>query len=136
MNQPVGAAKSLRLWPRRGVLSLLLFGLVVVTSVTAWAATFTGTFSTPRGTGSLSYTAVRAFRGGSEGNFVVGGRRYPGSAYAAVGGGTGLVWYYGTSGIMAGNALVKLQPDGTYSGPIWFFDRAGNTIDAGTLVLH
>ena len=37
--------------------------------------------------------------------------------------------YYSTSGNMAGNALVTLQPDGTYSGPVWFFDRKGNTTD-------
>jgi hypothetical protein len=56
--------------------------------------------------------------------------------YAAVGGGTGFVWYFGTSGIMAGNALVTTQADGTQSGPIWFFDRAGNQVDAGTFTLN
>jgi len=78
---------------------------------------------------------VRAFHGGSEGTYVVGGKRSPGSMYAATGGGTGMVWYYGTSGIMAGNALVTLQPGGSYSGPIWFFDRKGNTTDTGTVTV-
>jgi hypothetical protein len=55
--------------------------------------------------------------------------------YGAVGGGTGMVWYYGYSGNTAGNALFTLQPDGTNSGPIWFYDRKGNTIDTGTATL-
>ena len=132
-----GTRLHLGLWSRRGVFGLLLAGLVALVSTSAQAApTLTGTYVTPLQSGSLSYTAVRAFRGGSEGNFVVGGKRYPGSAYAARGGGTGLVWYFGTSGIMAGNALLTAQPDGTYAGPIWFFDRAGNTTDTGTLTLR
>lgn len=122
---------------RRGRTAVILTPLLALIAITAWAAPLiTGTFVTPTQSGSLSYTPVRAFRGGSEGNFVVGGRRYPGSMYAAVGGGTGLVWYYGVSGLMAGNALVTVQPDGSKSGPIWFFDRRGNTIDAGTLTLR
>ena len=44
-----------------------------------------------------------------------------------------VLWYYGTSGNMAGNALVTLQPDGTYSGPVWFFDRKGNTTNSGVV---
>ena len=67
---------------------------------------------------------------------MVDGKSYPGSMYAAVGGGTGFVWYFGNSGIMAGNALVTAQADGTSSGPIWFFDRAGNQVDSGTLTLN
>ena len=94
-----------------------------------------GTFVTPTTQGTIQYTMLRAIHGGSEGKYKVAGKGYPGSMYAAVGGGTGMVWYFGTSGIMAGNALVTLQPDGTYSGPIWFFDRKGATRDTGTVTI-
>lgn len=82
---------------------------------TAHAAppTLTGTYVTPLTQNTISYTAVRAFKRGSEGNYVVGGVRYPGSLYAATGGQPGRVWYFGTSGIMAGNALVTLQTNNT-----------------------
>jgi hypothetical protein len=137
LNRTRPAKGKLRRWSRRGVISLLLFGFIASIATTALAApTLTGTYVTSAGQGSLRYTAVRAFRGGSEGTFVVGGRSYPGSAYAATGGGLGLVWYYGYSGITAGNALVTVQTNGIYSGPIWFFNRAGGTTATGTLTLR
>jgi hypothetical protein len=83
--------------------------------------------------GVIASAGLRAFRGGMEGRFAIDGKSWPGSAYAAVGGGLGKVWYYGTSGIMAGNALVVLQSDGPDTGPIWFFNRAGTTTDSGTV---
>ncbi|MFN8110066.1 MAG: hypothetical protein U0Y82_09520 [Thermoleophilia bacterium] len=113
----------------------MVAGLSLYAGAAVAAPTLHGTYTTPTAHGTLSYTAVRAFRGGSEGNWVVGGKRYPGSLYNAVGGGTGMAWYFGTSGMTAGNALVKLQPDGTYSGPVWFFNRAGATTDTGTVTI-
>jgi hypothetical protein len=123
-----------RLATRSTAVGALTVALVALLTTTALAAPILhGTYTTPlRAQGTISYTPVRAFHGGSEGTFKVDGKGYPGSVYAATGGGTGMVWYYGTSGIMKGNALVTLQSNGTYSGPIWFFDRKGNTIDSGT----
>jgi hypothetical protein len=110
---------------------------LALTLSTAFAApTLSATYVTPTRQGNIAYTAQRGIRGGSEGKFVVDGKSHPGSVYAAVGGGMGMVWYYGTSGNMAGNALFNAQPDGTQSGPIWFFDRSGNIIDSGTATLR
>lgn len=118
---------------RRTVLAILIGILLVLIAMPVLAAlTVAGTYTTPLRQGTIQFTALRGFRGGMEGSFKVDGKISPGSLYAARGGGTGLVWYYGVSGIMAGNALVTLQPDGTYSGPIWFFDRKGNTTSSGT----
>ena len=131
---------ALRLWRRLGLAFIVTAVTAALAGVLATAAlaapTMSGSFATPTTQGNIAYTAQRAFHGGSEGRFVVAGKSYPGSMYAAVGGGTGLAWYYGTSGLMAGNALVKLQPDGTYSGPIWFFARSGTTTDSGTATVH
>ncbi len=115
------------------VAAVVVAALSISVAAATAAPTLHGTYVTPTTQGTIAYTALRAIRGGSEGTYVVAGKRHPGSLYAAVGGGTGLVWYYGTSGIMAGNALVTLQPDGTYAGSIWFFNRAGATIDSGTV---
>jgi len=115
--------------------TLVLTMLALATSVATAAVTMHGTFTTPITQGAISFSPARAFHGGVEGTFTVAGKKYPGSEYAAVGGGTGLVWYYGTSGNTAGNALVTLQPDGTFSGPIWFFARSGATTDSGTVTV-
>jgi hypothetical protein len=115
---------------------LLASGILGLLAGTALAApTMHGTFTTPLKQGTVTYTAQRAFAGGSEGVYKVAGVSRPGSMYRATGGGVGLAWYYGYSGLTAANALVSLQPDGTYSGPVWFFDRAGNTIDSGTITV-
>jgi hypothetical protein len=44
----------------------------------------------------------------------------------------GMVWYCGVTGIAAVNAFVTLQPDGSYTGTVSFFDRQGNTVNTGT----
>jgi hypothetical protein len=120
-------------WSRRGLLGLLLAASLTFAGWSAQAAPMmSGTYVTPARQGRISFVGLRAFRGGIEGKFNIDGKSSPGSLYSATGGGTGLVWYYGVSGIMAGNALVTLQPDGTYGGPIWFFDRRGNTTSSGT----
>ena len=127
------ASVATRHWTRRGVLGLLLAASLTLMAWSAQAAPMmSGTYVTPARQGTISFVGLRAFRGGIEGKFNIDGKSSPGSLYSATGGGTGLVWYYGVSGIMAGNALVTLQPDSTYSGPIWFFDRRGNTTSAGT----
>ena len=126
----------IRIAPRLPAVAAIAAAMVVMASSVAIASvTMHGTYTTPTQQGTITFSPTRAFRGGMEGNFVVGGKRYPGSEYAAVGGGTGLVWYYGTSGNTAGNALVTLEADGSYSGPVWFFNRAGATTDSGTMTV-
>lgn len=107
----------------------------MLATTAAAAVVMHGTFVTPNRQGNVSYVPARGIRGGSEGTYTIGGKRYPGSLYAAVGGGTGMVWYYGVSGVMAGTALVTAQPDGTYKGPITFLARSGATTDAGTVTV-
>jgi hypothetical protein len=127
----------IRRWSRRGFLGACLAAAVLAlfTFPAQAAPTLSGTYVTPTKSGTITFTPLRAFRGGVEGRFVISGKAWPGSIYSATGGGTGMVWYYGTTGIMAGNALVTTQPNGSGTGPIWFFDRKGNTIDAGTVTL-
>lgn len=115
------------------LLASAIFGLLAGTALAA--PTMHGTFATPLKQGTITYTAQRAISYGSEGKFVVAGVSHPGSMYRAVGGGIGLAWYYGYTGLTAGNALVTLQPDGTYSGSVWFFSRAGAVIDSGTITV-
>ncbi len=123
-----------RHWTRRGILGCLLLAVLAMGVMPAQAAsTLSGTYATPTRQGVIAFVGLRAFRGGMEGRFAIDGKAWPGSTYAAVGGGLGMVWYYGTSGNTAGNALATLQSDGSYSGPIWFFNRAGNTTDFGTV---
>lgn len=136
-SQPSQNSPVFRRWRRRGFLGLCLTAVLTFFALPAQAApTLTCTYVAAKSQGTIIYTAQRAFRGGSEGKFVVSGKSFPGSTYAATGGGLGLVWYYGTSGIMAGNALITLQPDGSYSGPIWFFSRTGVQTDSGMVVLR
>lgn len=47
-----------------------------------------------------------------------------------------MVWYYGTSGNMAGNAVLSPQADGSYVGTFLFLDRKGATIDSGTATVR
>ena len=117
---------------------LLLAGLVALVSTSAQAApTITGTYVTSLRQGSLSYTQVAVVGGRSSGNFLIDGRKYPGVVDPAGANTVKLAWFYGTmGGVVAGSALVTPQADGTYSGLIYFFDRAGNTTDTGTVTLH
>ncbi len=75
----------------------------------------------------------RVIQFGYQGSYKIDGKSYPGSLYFPRGGGLGMVWYYGTSGNMAGNALCTLQPDGSYSGELILYDRKGNIIQTGTV---
>ncbi len=121
---------------RRVLLVCALLSVIVLspTDVHATVPNVSGTYQTPSQQGTITFKPIkRIVQFGYEGTFKVGGKSYPGSIYFPRSGGVGMVWYYGVSGIMAGNALGTLQSDGvTYSGPIFFFDRKGNTIDSGT----
>jgi len=121
---------------RAGMLGILIATVLAFLVPAAQAAPMLhGTYATPTRNGTITFVGLRAFRGGVEGRFVIDGKVSPGSTYGATTGGTGMVWYYGTSGIMAGNGVVTLQANGTYAGPIWFFDRKGNPTDTGTAVI-
>lgn len=100
-------------------------------ATSAGTVTLRGHFTTATTSGGIVYTALRTIPGGSEGKYRIAGVKHPGSLYAAAPEGTGLAWYYGVSGIAAGNALITLQPDGSYRGSIWFYDRKGNVVDSG-----
>lgn len=81
----------------------------------------------------------RVIQFGYQGNFKVNGKTYPGSLYfsrTGTTGGFGMVWYYGTSGNMAGNAVLSPQADGSYVGTFLFLDRKGATIDSGTATVR
>ncbi len=125
---------------RRILLSVLFVTVLLAsTTLTARAATPTlsGTFTTTQnGTGTIKYTMVKAMRLGSQGNYVISGRTFPGVLYAIRGGSLGMAWFYGSTGITAGSAVVS--PTGvvnTYSGPIQFVDQNGNVIDTGTVTI-
>lgn len=92
-----------------------------------------GTYRTLVLRGTIQFTPFRRVPdSGYEGRFVIDGKTYPASIYHPRTGGVGLVWFYGTSGIMAGNTLGSMQADGSYAGPLWLFDQRGNTTDSGT----
>jgi hypothetical protein len=124
---------------RRLFLSFLLLAILLMSSVItvrAAAPALKGTITSSQGTGTITFTAVKAVRGlGYQGNFVIYGKSSPGMVYGVRGTtGIGVVWYYGVSGIMAGNGI--LTPTGapnTYSGTVQFFDRAGNVTGTGTV---
>lgn len=95
-----------------------------------------GTYTTPNASGGFKFTPVRAIQGGFEGRFVVGGKAYLGSIYAIRGtSDTGMVWYYGVTGIPAGSARVSPNASGLYSGPISFTNLRGQTTDSGRLTV-
>ena len=120
---------------RRMVLVCALLSAIVFSPMTAQAAVpyISGTYQTPSQQGTITFKPIkRVIQFGYQGTFIVGGKSYPGVMYFPRSGGVGLAWYYGYSGNTAGNALGTLQPDGvTSSGPVWFFDRQGNTTDTG-----
>ncbi len=67
-----------------------------------------------------------------QGYFRVAGKSQPGVVYAVRTGGLGVAWYYGVSGNVAANGVLQLQPDGSYEGPMTWYDKKGAQIDAGT----
>jgi hypothetical protein len=71
---------------------------------------------------------------GYEGKFTIDGKTYPGSFYAIRGtSNVGMVWYYGTSGLQAGSAVVAPAGGTAYTGTLSFTDRKGNVTDAGSI---
>ena len=121
---------------RCGILTAIVALFVLGISAAHAAPTATGTFVTPNASGTIKFTAVKTVaRLGSQGNFNVNGKGYPGMIYVGRPAGTGLVWYYGNTGIMAANALLFPQADGTFSGQILFFDKRGNVTDTGTATM-
>jgi hypothetical protein len=126
---------------RRILVSFLFVAALLASStLTAQAAapTLNGTFTTVNGQGTIKYTMVKALaRLGSQGRYVINGKSYPGVLYAIrATGGLGLSWFYGSTGITAGSAVVS--PTGNpneYSGTIQFVDRQGNVIDSGAITI-
>lgn len=94
----------------------------------------TGTYITTTKSGTVSFVAVkRVIQFGYQGTVKIDGKGSPGVEYFPRTGGIGLAWYYGNTGLTAGNAMCFPQPDGSYTGQVWFFDRKGNIIDSGTM---
>lgn len=126
-----GAAR----WTRCTTFEALTTGLAGLFTLPAKAAVpfAGGSYVTLVRQGTVYFTPLRqGVESGYEGRFVIDGRTYPGSLYYPRTGGVGLVWFYGDTGTMAGNTLGSLQPDGSYVGPLWFFDSRGNITDSGT----
>jgi hypothetical protein len=134
-----GCRPGVKRWARRTAFGVLVAGLVGLFALPAKAAVpyVSGTYVTPARQGTIQFTPLRrVVQFGYEGRFVIDGKTYPGSLYYPRTGGVGLVWYFGTTGIMSGNTLVSLQADGSFAGPVWFFDRRGNTTAEGTTTLN
>ena len=128
---------------RKTVLVYMLLSSVVFSPMVAHAAVpyISGSFQTPTQQGPLKFTPVkRVIQFGYQGTVRIGGKNYPGVMYlprTGAAGTVGLAWYFGNSGITAGNAIATVQPDGvTYTGTVWFYDRNGNTIDSGTVTFQ
>lgn len=99
-------------------------------------STWNGTYETPTKSGIITYTPTRIFpRVGSGGWVRVDGVRYWG-VVAFNRSITGMTWYYGSNstGPEAGRAILTLQPDGSYTGPIQFTNRKGVIVNQGTVV--
>lgn len=97
----------------------------------------TGTFQTNLRNGSFKFVTVKAVRVGNttalQGNFNIAGRSFPGVMFPTVDGRMSLAWYYGSTGITAGQSVAAKQADGTFSGPISFVNRNGTLTEQGTL---
>lgn len=105
-------------------------------------------------TGKFKYTPLRAIiQYGSEGRFTVGSKVFPGSMYgiksASSPGSVGMVWYFGSTGRMAGSAVVQKNPDlsacltlnlplvpsSCYTGTMTTTDPRGNVTGTGILTV-
>ncbi len=124
------------MWVRKMMLTVVVLGVLLLTAIPAFAAVpyVSGTYQTPSRQGTIAFTPQRAvIQYGYEGKFVIDGKTYPGSYYAIRGtSNIGMVWYYGTSGIQAGTAVVSSIGGTSYTGPITFTDRQGNVTASGT----
>jgi hypothetical protein len=123
------------MWVRKMLPSVLVLGFLLLTAVPAFAAVpyVRGTYQVPSRQGTIAFTPQRAIQSGYEGKFVIDGKTYPGSYYAIRGtSNIGMVWYYGSSGIQAGAAVVSPIGGTSYAGTITFTDRQGNVTASGT----
>ena len=112
------------MFSRRSVVLALVLGGCLLTSTSAMAAGrgAVGSFVTPTRSGTVKFVAVKRVVqiNGYQGNMVIAGRTYPGVMYgiASGSGQVSFVWYYPTDYAQAGQAVLTLLPDGTYSGPM------------------
>lgn len=123
------------MYARRTVIAIVMASMVAMWASSAEAAIpyVTGTYVTANRQGKFTFTPVkRVIQFGYQGTIQIDGKKYPGVLYFPRTGGVGLAWYYGVSGNTAGNVLGTPQADGTYSGPISFYNKAGTTTDSGT----
>lgn len=119
---------------RRNILTFIIALLAILASATGAQAapSVTGTFVTPKRTGTIKFTALKAVRVGSwgvayQGNVNISGKSYPGTLY-----GTSLTWFYTPNYETNGDARFTLQADGSYAGVITFYSKLGAIIDQGT----
>lgn len=122
---------------RNSVAAMVVLATVITSQEVQAAIPYvSGTYTTPTQQGTVKFNPVkRVIQFGYQGNYNINGKSFPGVLYFPRTGGMGVAWYYGVSGIPASNALLQPQADGTYRGPVWFFDRKGNQIDSGEMIL-
>lgn len=119
----------------------VIFGGCLLISAPAMAAGqgASGTFTTPTRSGAVKFVAVKRVLqlNGYQGNMVIAGRTYPGVMYGLRDGSgrVGFVWYYPTDYAQAGQAVLSLQADGTYSGQLDFTNHRGVVTESGTIIV-
>lgn len=96
----------------------------------------TGSFTTNLRQGAIKFTTVKATRVVNrviyQGNFVIAGKSYPGAIYPIPNGTWGMVWYYGASGLLNGQAVLSPTQSNSLSGSIEFYNRNGVVTESGT----
>lgn len=124
---------------RGTALCAAILGAMVGTTETASAAVLrsaVGTFQTPARQGVFKFVTVKAVRivntTAYQGNFNIGVRSFPGVMFPTPDGRMSMAWYYGSTGITAGQGIAAKQADGSYSGPIDFLNRNGSISEQGT----
>ena len=124
-----------QMFSRRSLVMSLVFGgcLLVSTSALAAGQGAVGTFSTSTRSGAVKFVAVKRVvqLNDCQGNMVIAGRTFPGVMYGLRDGSgrVGFVWYYA----QAGQAVLPLRPDGTYSGQLDFTNRRGVVTESGLI---
>ncbi len=127
------------MFSRRSMVMSLVFGGCLLISSSAMAAGrgATGTFTTPTRSGAVKFVAIKRVLqlNGFQGNMVIAGRTYPGVMYALRDGSgrISFVWSYPTDYAQAGQAILSLQPDGSYSGQLDFTNHRGVVTESGSM---
>lgn len=127
------------MFSRRFMLMSVIFGSCLLFSAQAMAAGrgATGTFTTPTKSGTVKFIAVKRVVqwNGFQGNMVIAGKTYPGVMYGLRDGSgrIGFYWYYASDYAQAGQAVLTLQPDGSYSGKLDFTNHNGVVTNSGTM---